>query len=106
MTPAQWPRGIDVERAMRRWQSRRSAGRLKKTIERLAAEAPTLAWFNAAVGAFIAECERCSCSSTPPSRRLSIRLVRFYAQHFRRQIVGQRRFVEAAAWWALMGDTA
>jgi hypothetical protein len=106
MVPSQWPRGIDVDRAMRRCPSRRSAGRLKQTIERLAAEAPTLAWFNAAVGAFLTECERCSRSSTPPSRRLSIRLVRFYAQHFRRQIVGQRRFLEMASRHALLGDTA
>ncbi len=95
MQPLEWPRGIDIERAMRRWKSRRSAERIKRTIERLANEAHTLAWFDAAVGAFLGGCERCS--SIPASKRPSIRLARLYAQYYRREIVTQRQYVLAAA---------
>jgi hypothetical protein len=32
--------------------------------------------------------------------------MRLYIRHFRRELVRQHRFVEAAARWALLGDTA
>jgi len=90
-----------VERAMRRWPVRRSVGRLKKTIERLAAEAPTLEWFDAAAGAFLTDSERRS--STPASKRPSIRLARLYIRHFRREFIRERQFLEMASRQALMG---
>jgi hypothetical protein len=102
MTPSEWPKGIDVERAMRRWPARRSAIRFKKTIQLLAARAQSLEWFDAAVEDFLAECESSGRSSTPPSRRLSIRLIRRYAHHFRR-VVREQRYLEVAARSALMG---
>jgi hypothetical protein len=100
MQQQQWPRGVDIERAPRRFEARRSAGRIRKTIERLAAQASTLGWFDAAVIDFLAECERSS--TLPPSRRLSIRLARLHARHYWRQLVSQRRFIEMAAKQALM----
>jgi hypothetical protein len=102
MFPSEWPAGIDFDRARRRWPARRSADRLKRTIALLAAKAPTLESFDAAVADFLAECARCSYSSTPPSRRLSIRLIRLYALHFRR-VVRQHHYIRAAARWALIG---
>jgi hypothetical protein len=101
MTPSEWPKGIHVERAMRRWPARRSADRFKKTIQLLAARAQSLEWFDAAVADFLTECECYSRSSTPPSRRLSIRIIRRCAQHYRR-IVRKQRYLEVAARQALM----
>jgi hypothetical protein len=41
-----------------------------------------------------------------PGRRAVDRLMRLYVRHYRRDLARQRRFIEAAARWALMGAAA
>jgi hypothetical protein len=101
ITPAQWPDGINMARRFEHWKLRQCVPILRGTIEKLASESPTAEWFDAAAAAFT----RQFAISGPrhPGRRALDRLARLYIRHFRRELVRQHQYIEAAARWALIG---
>jgi hypothetical protein len=100
MTPAKWPKGVDVVGRWRRWQARQCVPTLRSAIERLAAESPNVECYDAAAAAFLEQHEL----SLPmhPKRRVLDRLARLYVRHFRRELVREHQFLEIASRHALM----
>jgi hypothetical protein len=101
--PSEWP--IWYRRARRlRWQTRRCVPILRSAIERLATESLDVEAYDAAAAAFMKQ----FAISGPdhPGRKALDRLQRLYIRRFRRELVGQQHYLEAAARRALMGATA
>jgi hypothetical protein len=100
MNGAGWP--IWYRRGRRLWwQTRRCVPTLRSAIERLAAESRDVASYDAAAAAFLMQFE----ISGPKhlGRPALDRLLRFYIRHFRRELIEENRYIEAAARRALMG---
>jgi hypothetical protein len=102
MTPAEWPLGIDVIGRFHRWQTRRCVPVLRDAIQRLAAGSANVAAYDIANAAF-AKPRKIS-RPRHPGRKALDRLQRLYIRHFRRELVRQQDYLEAAAKRALMGS--
>jgi hypothetical protein len=102
MLPSHWPQGIDVRGRFTRWKVRQCVPDLRGAIEKLAAESQSVECFDAAASGFIKQ----FAISGPrhPGRKALDRLARLYVRHYRRDLVDQHRYVEAAAKRALMPD--
>jgi hypothetical protein len=72
-------------------EAQNASGRFdRRPIERLAAESPTVEWYDVAVAAYA---EQFALSGPRhPARRALDRLARLYIRHFRRELVRQHRF--------------
>ena len=104
LLPSQWPRGIDVLGRYHRWNTRRCVPGLRSAIEKLAAESADVTCFDIAARAYL---ERYAiCAPVHPGRGALQRLARRYVRHFRREMVRERQYLEAAAKWALMAAGA
>jgi hypothetical protein len=100
MTLEEWPRGIDVIGRFHRWQTRRCVPVLRDAIERLAAGSANVEAYDVAIAAFVKQ--RKISGPRHPGRKALDRLQRLYIRHFRRELVRQNRYLEAAARQALM----
>jgi hypothetical protein len=101
MAPAEWPRGIDVIGRFHRWQTRRCVPVLRDAIERLAAGSANAEAYAVAIAAFVKQ--RKISGPVHPGRKALDRLQRLYIRHFRRELVRQNQYLEAAAKTALVG---
>jgi hypothetical protein len=101
MTTAKWPAGIDVIGRFHRWQTRRCVPVLRDAIERLAAGSANVEAYDVAIDAFVKQ--RKISGPRHPGRQALDRLQRLYIRRFRRELIGQQHYLEAAARRALMG---
>jgi hypothetical protein len=75
---------------------------LRSAIERLASGSANVEAYDIAIAAFVKQRE--ISSPKHPGRKALDRLMRFYIRHFRRELVIEQRYLEAAARRALMAS--